>query len=134
MSTDTQRKRVLKELEEKLEKTTAAADAYERKHQAASKTIGQLKTGIHSIFSRLGGTSAAVEEMLGNQGVTESNMLQYLEIIEQRTTEILEQYAATQPTAPHRRHVRDRRRHAPRQQDCGAPPLLRHGRGRRGGR
>merc|ERR1712072_262966 len=90
------------ELEEKLEKTTAAADAYERKHQAASKTIGQLKTGIHSIFSRLGGTSAAVEEMLGNQGVTESNMLQYLEIIEQRTTEILEQYAATQPDCtPH---------------------------------
>ena len=102
VSTDTQRKRVLKELEEKLEKTTAAADAYERKHQAASKTIGQLKTGIHSIFSRLGGTSAAVEEMLGNQGVTESNMLQYLEIIEQRTTEILEQYAATQPDCtPH---------------------------------
>ena len=102
VSTDTQRKRVLKELEEKLEKTTTAADAYERKHQAASKTIGQLKTGIHSIFSRLGGTSAAVEEMLGNQGVTESNMLQYLEIIEQRTTEILEQYAATQPDCtPH---------------------------------
>lgn len=97
VSTDTQRKRVEKELNEKYEVAKTAADQYERKHQAAAKTVGQLKTGIHSIFSRLGGTSAAVEEMLGNQGVTESNMLQYLEIIEQRTTEILEQYAATQP-------------------------------------
>ncbi len=61
VSTDTQRKRVLKELEEKLEKTTAAADAYERKHQAASKTIGQLKTGISSVHksNRRGGSAAA---------------------------------------------------------------------------
>ena len=34
--------------------------------------------------------------MLGNQGVTETNMLQYLGIIEQRTSEILQQFAATQ--------------------------------------
>ena len=40
--------------------------------------------------------------MLGNQGVTESNMMQYLEIIEQRTTEILQSYATSQapPDAP----------------------------------
>jgi hypothetical protein len=34
--------------------------------------------------------------MLGNQGVTESNMMQYLGIIEQRTIEILQMYAASQ--------------------------------------
>ena len=34
--------------------------------------------------------------MLGNQGVTESNMMQYLGIIEQRTSEILQAYAASQ--------------------------------------
>lgn len=37
-----------------------------------------------------------MEEMLGNQGVTESNMMQYLGIIEQRTGEILQAYAASQ--------------------------------------
>lgn len=37
-----------------------------------------------------------MEEMLGNQGVTESNMMQYLGIIEQRTSEILQAYAASQ--------------------------------------
>jgi len=34
--------------------------------------------------------------MLGNQGVTDSNMMQYLGIIEQRTIEILQMYAASQ--------------------------------------
>jgi hypothetical protein len=37
-----------------------------------------------------------VEEMLGNQGVTESNMMQYLGIIEQRTSEILQTHALNQ--------------------------------------
>lgn len=36
------------------------------------------------------------EEMLGNQGVTESNMMQYLGIIEERTIEILQLYGASQ--------------------------------------
>lgn len=96
VSTDTQRKKVLRNLEEKLARTEAKADEYELKHQNAQKTINQLKTGIHSIFSRLGCASTSVEEMLGNQGVTESNMMQYLEIIEQRTTEILHNYAQSQ--------------------------------------
>ena len=42
------------------------------------------------------GSNSSVEEMLGNQGVTESNMMQYLGIIEQRTSEILQAYAASQ--------------------------------------
>ena len=96
VSTDTQRKKVLRDLEERLARTEAKADEYDLKHQNATKTINQLKTGIHSIFSRLGCASTSVEEMLGNQGATESNMMQYLEIIEQRTTEILQMYAASQ--------------------------------------
>lgn len=42
------------------------------------------------------GSNSSVEEMLGNQGVTESNMMQYLGIIEQRTSEILQAYATSQ--------------------------------------
>ena len=33
---------------------------------------------------------------MGNEGVTDSNMMQYLGIIEQRTIEILQRYAASQ--------------------------------------
>eukprot|EP00622_Pseudochattonella_farcimen_P007270 FR743215.1.p1 GENE.FR743215.1~~FR743215.1.p1 ORF type:complete len:324 (+),score=82.55 FR743215.1:110-1081(+) len=96
VSTDTQRKKILRDLEDRLARTEKKADEYDKKHANAMKTINQLKTGIHSIFTRLGCNSSSVEEMLGNQGVTESNMMQYLGIIEMRTSEILQMYAASQ--------------------------------------
>lgn len=100
MSSDTQRKKTIRDLEEKLAKTDKKADEYEQRNQVAMRTITQLKNGIQSIFTRIGATSASVDEMLGNQGVTESNMMQYLGIIEQRTTEILQLYAASQIGLP----------------------------------
>jgi coiled-coil domain-containing protein 63/114 len=96
MSTDTQRKKTMRDLEDKLNKTDKKGADYEQRYQTATRTITQLKNGIHSIFSRIGAASASVDEILGNQGVTESNMVQYLGIIEQRTTEILQAYAASQ--------------------------------------
>eukprot|EP01041_Mallomonas_annulata_P008843 gene8843-18322_t len=96
MSTDTQRKKALRDLEDKLSRTEKKAEEYDSRYNRAVRTISQLKNGIHSIFTRIGAASTSVEEMLGNQGVTESNMMQYLGIIEQRTSEILQAYAATQ--------------------------------------
>ena len=108
---DTQHKKVLRALEENLSRTETKANEYDAKYNNATKTIQLLKTGIQSIFTRLGpsrradstnGSSqameerASVEEMLGNQGVTESNMMQYLGIIEQRTSEILHMYYQSQ--------------------------------------
>lgn len=100
MSTDTQRKKALRDLEEKLLRTEKKADEYDTRYQRAVRTISQLKNGIHSIFTRIGAASTSVEEILGNQGVTESNMMQYLGIIEQRTSEILQAYAASQIGQP----------------------------------
>mmetsp|Transcript_32208 Transcript_32208/g.32834 ORF Transcript_32208/g.32834 Transcript_32208/m.32834 type:complete len:537 (+) Transcript_32208:85-1695(+) len=96
MSTDTQRKKALRDLEEKLSRTEEKAKKYDSRYNRAVNTIKQLKNGIHSIFTRIGAGTSSVEEMLGNQEVTESNMMQYLGIIEQRTSEILQIYAATQ--------------------------------------
>lgn len=96
VSTDTQRKQILRSLEERLQRTESKADEYQVRYETAMKTVNQLKAGIASIFSRIGCASTSVEEMLGNQGVTESNMMQYLGIIEQRTTDILQLYANSQ--------------------------------------
>lgn len=96
MSTDTQRKKTLRDLEEKLVRTDKKAEEYDARYQQAVRTITQLKNGIQSIFTRIGAATTSVDEMLGNQGVTESNMMQYLGIIEQRTSEILQAYAASQ--------------------------------------
>jgi len=99
-SSNTQRKKTVRDLEDKLTKTDKKAEEYEARYNLAVRTINQLKNGIQSIFTRIGATSASVDEMLGNQGVTESNMMQYLGIIEQRTTEILQAYAASQIGLP----------------------------------
>ena len=100
MSTDTQKKKTLRDLEEKLARTDKKAEEYDMRYQLAVRTIQSLKNGIQSIFTRIGAGTNAVDEMLGNQGVTESNMMQYLGIIEQRTSEILQAYAASQIGLP----------------------------------
>jgi coiled-coil domain-containing protein 63/114 len=132
MSTDSQRKKNLRTLEEKLAKTDKKVEEYDQRYQSAKRVLDQLKNGIHSIFTRIGASSSLVgssgantsaptsgqpnasnnqvssvsnnsasayDEMLGNQGVTESNMMQYLGLIEQRTAEILQAYAASQASA-----------------------------------
>jgi coiled-coil domain-containing protein 63/114 len=96
VSTDTQRKQILRNLEDKLERTELKTKEYNKSYEDAMGTINHLKTGIHSIFSRIGCGTGSTEEMLGNQGVTESNMMQYLGLIEQRTSEILQLYAQSQ--------------------------------------
>jgi len=98
---DTQKKKLLEELEEKLKKTERKSQIYEERYQETMKTINALKIGIHSIFDRIGCNNETVQEMLGVGGVTEANMMQYLGIIEQRTNEILQMYAACQAKSSH---------------------------------
>ena len=64
------------------------------------KTINGLKIGIKSIFDRIGCNNEQVAELVGSHGVTESNMMQYLGIIEKRTNEILSMYSSCQGKAP----------------------------------
>lgn len=53
--------------------------------------------GIDSVFSKIGCDSTAITELLGGHaGVTESNLLQYLGLIEQRTNELLQLQAFLQ--------------------------------------
>ena len=47
-------------------------------------------SGIESLFNKINCDRSAIDEMLGAaKGVTDSNMIQYLGIIEQRTNELL---------------------------------------------
>lgn len=94
-STDSQRKKILRELEDRLAKTEAKAETYEAKYATAMKTVNALRAGIYSIFTKIGCATPATKEMLGDDGVTEQNMMQYLGIIEQRTNEILQQFATS---------------------------------------
>jgi hypothetical protein len=75
-STDGQRKRNLQDFEEKLQRTEAKAEQYEARAARAMQTVNLLKQGIQLTFDKLGCNKEAVTAVLGNQGVTESNIMQ----------------------------------------------------------
>ena len=89
-----QHKQLLRDLELKLQSTESMAERYEQKCTEAQKTINSLKMGVHSIFNRIDCTKSASSEMLADSSVSEANMMQYLGLIEQRTNDILQQFAA----------------------------------------
>ena len=93
MSTDNQRRKLLDDLEEKLIKTQKKTGEHEIEYQSSVKKLDLVKAGIESIFSTLECDQDEFSELLGSQGVTESNMMVYLGIIEQKINEIIQAYA-----------------------------------------
>ncbi|KAG9407158.1 Coiled-coil domain-containing protein 63 [Aphanomyces cochlioides] len=91
-----QHKQLLKELESKLAATEHAAEKYESKYNETQKNINAVKIAIQVLFSKVGCNANAMCEMLGDNIVTEVNMMQYLGMVEQRTNEILQLYAQYQ--------------------------------------
>ena len=67
----------------------AKADLYEKRHEAASKMVAMLREAVLHLFTKAGCNTATVRELLGDNGVTESNLLPHLGIVEQRTTELV---------------------------------------------
>ena len=93
LSNDNQRRLLLDDLEEKLLKTEKKAGQFEIEYQKSIKKIELIKAGIESIFTTLECDSEDFEELIGAHGITESNMLVYLGIIEQKINEIIQAYA-----------------------------------------
>ncbi|GMF13686.1 unnamed protein product [Phytophthora lilii] len=89
-----QHKQLLRELEAKLALTEQAAEKCEARCADAQKTVNAVKRAIQSLFTKTGCNAQAMVEMLGDSVVTEANMMAYLGVIEQKTNEILHQYAA----------------------------------------
>ncbi|KAG7392307.1 Coiled-coil domain-containing protein 63 [Phytophthora pseudosyringae] len=88
-----QHKQLLRELESRLALTEQAAEKCEARCVEAQKTVNAVKRAIQSLFTKSGCNAQAMVEMLGDSVVTEANMMAYLGVIEQKTNEILHQYA-----------------------------------------
>jgi len=96
---DAARKKALRVLADKVAKAEAKRAEHEARFEEASGTVAQLRAGIQSIFTRLGanrGLNDDEEGVVGNQGVTEANMMQHLGIIEQRATDCLQSFVELQ--------------------------------------
>eukprot|EP01017_Pseudomicrothorax_dubius_P046534 TRINITY_DN8208_c0_g1_i13.p1 TRINITY_DN8208_c0_g1~~TRINITY_DN8208_c0_g1_i13.p1 ORF type:complete len:497 (-),score=164.38 TRINITY_DN8208_c0_g1_i13:95-1585(-) len=89
--------RLIKKKKAELDANEEKQRALDRQNQEILRTINSLKVGIPIIFERIGcNTEEYMSGLLPNQGVNESNILQYLAVIEMRTNEILQMYDACQ--------------------------------------
>jgi len=93
MDGDNKRKGILKDLEAQLVKTESKSQHYEQNYQEAMDAVNALKDGIQRVFVKIGCKDSG---LLGNAGVTESNMMQYLGLIEERANELLGIYEEQQ--------------------------------------
>lgn len=84
-----QHKQILKELEAKLQTSEGMSEKYEIRCQDLQRIIESLKRGIQSIYEKL----EIDDDNFNDPLITESNMVHYLGVIEQRANEILKQYA-----------------------------------------
>jgi len=95
-NSENQRKKILEDLEMRLVKAEEKVNVYEGKHTSAVKSLEVLRTGILALFNKIGCKIEGSEDILGEEGVTEANMMQYLGMIEQRVNEILQTFLSAQ--------------------------------------
>ena len=91
---DAQRKRLVKELEQRIERADLNTKQVEEKLESSGATLNALRAGIKSAYDKLGCDTESNRELFGDQGVTDQNMLSYLGIVEQRANEVIAMYAA----------------------------------------
>lgn len=96
-SADNQRKKQMKELEQKLDKTEKKANEYEKRFSNNQEMLDSLKSGIQELFERLGCNLNPHSEILGNPGISDSNILQYMGQIEDKTNTIIQAYNSMNP-------------------------------------
>nr|XP_025045177.1 coiled-coil domain-containing protein 63 [Pelodiscus sinensis]XP_025045178.1 coiled-coil domain-containing protein 63 [Pelodiscus sinensis] len=80
----------LKEMEEKLRKTTEEANLYEYTCKESSKVLDQLKSAVAFLFKQIDCDDTKILEQLGESGeITDLNLLQYFGVIEKKTNDLL---------------------------------------------
>nr|XP_020825775.1 coiled-coil domain-containing protein 63 isoform X2 [Phascolarctos cinereus] len=87
---DDEGQRTVRELEEKLKKTTEDANQIENTNKEINKTLDQLKSSVEFLFKKIGCDATKILEHLGETGsITDINLTQYFAIIEKKTNELL---------------------------------------------
>ncbi|KAM9299666.1 outer dynein arm-docking complex subunit 1 [Gastrophryne carolinensis] len=83
-------KSILKNIENKEEEAVEQANGYQEQLKAVMKILDQLKGRIDSLFKKINCDHSILDEMLGSSSsIRESNIMQYLGLIEQKTNELL---------------------------------------------
>ncbi|XP_043918995.1 coiled-coil domain-containing protein 63-like [Protopterus annectens] len=87
---ENEHKKILKELEFKLNDAVHQSGQHDKHQQRWMKIVDQLKAGVDSLFKKINCDHSVLDEMLGaSAGIRNNNIMQYMGLIEQRTNEIL---------------------------------------------
>ena len=87
-----QKKRYLKELEEKSSNSRDKTELFESKSMAGQRSLNSVFALIETLFNTIECDKSLAKEINATQGVSESNIMNYMGIIEDRVTEILHAY------------------------------------------
>jgi len=95
-SKDTQRKKRLDELQKKLSHTESKIKVYDEKYDKCMETMTTLQLGIHDILKCMNAEreDPDVLDRVNAVGINETNLMEYLAIIERRTEKLTQDYLA----------------------------------------
>jgi regulator of replication initiation timing len=91
-SHETERRKNLQELQQRKAEMQQSAALYQHKHEMAVKRVHQLAEGIQQMYDQAGCDTPQVRELLGEGKVTDSTIMPYLGVIEQRANELVQDY------------------------------------------
>lgn len=86
---DVQRRKVLKELENELAATELQYEKLTERTEGLKKSLGEARAVCQEIFTKIGCSTEMSQDLLGTTECTDSNMIQFLGIIEHRTNELI---------------------------------------------
>jgi len=91
---DTQRKKILDELQKKLDSTEGKIQFYDAKYSKCLETVDSLKSGVHDILLCMNAerVDPDVIERVNSVGINETNLMEFLAVIEKRTNDLIAQY------------------------------------------
>ena len=96
---DNQRKKQIKELEQKLEKTEKKANEYDARYGNNQEILESLKSGIEGLFIKLGCSLDSYSVDSKHPGIIDSNILQYMGKIEEKTNDVVRNYNLLNPSS-----------------------------------
>ncbi|KAM9408183.1 coiled-coil domain-containing protein 114 [Pholidichthys leucotaenia] len=81
---------LLRDFEKQQKQSESQTEEYKNQANTKNKILDQIKAGVNSIFSTLDCDCSVIEDMLGSStGITENNIMSYLGLMEQKTSELL---------------------------------------------
>ena len=91
-----QRKRLIKELQDRSTECETKNAQFEDAHKALAGSIGQISRTIESLCAKLGCNTKMLVEMGTELGCNDSSIMVYLGLVEQRANELLSSYLQLQ--------------------------------------